>query len=181
MLNSHQASALKASRKTLPDYPVAHIGYSLSYARHFLPLPNVGFNMAYHTLVRPYQGRRFMRDVHAAGRPLFAWTVNNPRWMRWFVERNLAGQALVDGVVTDDPKLYLDVCRRFEEEMDAGDGGVQVVRTCTGEGGSVGQSVRMAVDILARHVFAKLMFWYRRHVQGKMDDLDADVKVHKVD
>lgn len=162
---------LKASRRTLPDYPVAHIGFSLSYARHFLPIPNVGFNMAFHTLVRPYQGRRFMRDVRAARRPLYAWTVNHPRWMRWCIERNVrgGGGSVVDGVVTDDPGLYLDVCRRYEDDVDAGVLGRD-------DSSSVGQTVALAVDIVKRHVLAKLFFWYRRHVQGKLDDLDGKTK-----
>ncbi|KID68744.1 Transcriptional activator protein acu-15, partial [Metarhizium hybridum] len=171
VLGCWNASVLKASRRTLPDYPVAHIGFSLSYARHFLPIPNVGFNMAFHTLVRPYQGRRFMRDVRAARRPLYAWTVNHPRWMRWCIERNVrgGGGSVVDGVVTDDPGLYLDVCRRYEDDVDAGVLGRD-------DSSSVGQTVALAVDIVKRHVLAKLFFWYRRHVQGKLDDLDGKTK-----
>ncbi|KJK83082.1 hypothetical protein H634G_01210 [Metarhizium anisopliae BRIP 53293] len=172
MAGPYRPRMLEPSRRTLPDYPVAHIGFSLSYARHFLPIPNVGFNMAFHTLVRPYQGRRFMRDVRAARRPLYAWTVNHPRWMRWCVERNVrggGGGGVVDGVVTDDPRLYLDVCRRYEDDVDAGLPGRD-------DRSSVGQTVALAVDIVKRHVLAKLFFWYRRHVQGKLDDLDGKTK-----
>lgn len=163
---------LLACRKTLPEYPVAHIGGSLSYARHFLPLPNVGFNMAFHTLVRPYQGRRFMRDLHAAGRPLFAWTVNHPRWMRWCIERNASGAKIMDGVVTDDPKLYLEVCRRYEDEVD----GLAVKPR-----GSVREAFELAVGILMRHVVAKLFFWYRKHIEGKLDKLDQPKRHIKKD
>ncbi|KHN95084.1 Transcriptional activator protein acu-15 [Metarhizium album ARSEF 1941] len=175
VLGCWNASVLEASRRTLPDYAVAHIGFSLSYARHFLPTPNAGFDMALHTLARPCQGGRFMRDVRAARRPLWAWTVNHPRWMRWCVERNesprggagAGGSALMDGVVTDDPGLYLDVCRRYEDEVD---GALTRDRT------SFGHALALAWDMLTRHVVAKLVFWYRRHVLGKLDDLDPQTR-----
>lgn len=116
-----------------------------------------------------------MRDLYDAGRPLFAWTVNHPRWMRWCIERNgprrgdkmCEGVRVIDGVVTDDPGLYLEVCERYEDEMDG------VARR---ESGSWGQMLGLVVDIVRGHVRHKLFFWYRRYVQGKMDKLDGKTR-----
>lgn len=30
----------------------------------------------------------------------------------------MRGDALIDGVITDDPRLYLEVCERYEDELD---------------------------------------------------------------
>lgn len=39
---------------------------------------------------------------------MFVWTVNEEQWMRWSIKKG------VDGVVTDDPKKYLDVCEEYD-------------------------------------------------------------------
>lgn len=60
-------------------------------------------------------GARFRREVQAAGRPLFAWTVNAPNVMRWCIRKR------IDGVLTDDPKQFREVCEAWDEESDKGD------------------------------------------------------------
>lgn len=65
--------------------------------------------------------------------------------------------------MTDDPRLYLDVCKRYEDELD---GRVDEARRA-----SLGEAVGLLVDIVKRHVVMKLFFWYRRHVEGKLDHL----------
>jgi len=50
-------------------------------------------------------------------RNLFVWTVNEEEWMEWSIRKG------VDGVVTDDPKKFLDVCRRWEARLAGGGGG----------------------------------------------------------
>lgn len=96
----------------LPAYPVAHIGFSTSYARQFLEVPNVSFNMLQPILLGPI-GASFVRDVKAAGRQLFVWTVNDEAMMRWSIKKK------VDGVITDEPKKFLDVCRDWDPENKA--------------------------------------------------------------
>ena len=91
----------------LPDYPISHIGFSIAYARQFLTLPNISFNILQKTLVGPF-GASFIRDLKAKSRPLYVWTVNNEQAMRWSIDRK------VDGVITDDPKKFLEVCDRWE-------------------------------------------------------------------
>ncbi len=40
------------------------------------------------------------------------WTVNEEQWMEWSIRKG------VDGVITDDPKLFLEVCQRWEEKSE---------------------------------------------------------------
>lgn len=93
----------------LPDFPVTHIGFSTSYARQFLRVPNVSFNMHTQPLLVPYLGRHFLRDAQHKGRPVFTWTVNEEAKMRWSIREGLAG------VVTDDPKKFLEVCEDWQQ------------------------------------------------------------------
>ena len=57
----------------------------------------------------PVFGARFIRDVKAKGRPIYVWTVNEPDMMRWSIDKEL------DGVLTDDPKRFLEVCDEWEQ------------------------------------------------------------------
>lgn len=50
-----------------------------------------------------------MRDAKVKGRSIFAWTVNEEDMMRWAISEEL------DGVITDDPKKFLDVCDEWEQ------------------------------------------------------------------
>ncbi|KAL9136865.1 MAG: hypothetical protein Q9175_001938 [Cornicularia normoerica] len=95
--------------KYLPTFPITHIGFSMLYARRFLSVPNVSFNMLQKPLMLPFFGARFIRDVKAKGRPLYVWTVNEPAMMRWSIDKE------VDGVITDDPKHFLEVCDEWEQ------------------------------------------------------------------
>jgi hypothetical protein len=56
-------------------------------------------------------GHRFLRDAHAANRAVYVWTVNDANMMRWSIRRG------VDGVLTDDPKKFLDLSRDFQEDV----------------------------------------------------------------
>ncbi|KAI9742305.1 MAG: hypothetical protein M1818_004205 [Claussenomyces sp. TS43310] len=98
---------LPLSAKYLPSFPITYIGFSIPYARQFLKVPNVSFNML-QQIMRGPMGRRFQRDCQAQNRALFLWTVNEERWMRWSIRRQ------VDGVVTDDPRKYLEVCKDYD-------------------------------------------------------------------
>ena len=59
----------------------------------------------------PFVGTHFIRDVKAKGRPLYMWTVNEQDMMRWCIKRD------IDGVITDDPKRFLEVCDEWERGM----------------------------------------------------------------
>jgi len=92
----------------LPGFPVSHIGFSTAYARQFLAVPNVSFNMLYAVLVGPL-GSSFLKAAKERDRPVFAWTVNDKKRMRWCVRNEL------DGVVTDDPQMFMEVREEFEK------------------------------------------------------------------
>ena len=104
------AKYLPLAAQYFPGYPVMHIGISVSYARHFFTVPEVGFNMLMPLLIGP-GGKKFIRDRQTKyNRKLLAWTVNSPDRMKWCIRRKL------DGVITDDPKLFLQVRDNFDEQ-----------------------------------------------------------------
>ncbi|RDW62681.1 hypothetical protein BP5796_10983 [Coleophoma crateriformis] len=90
----------------LPGYQIAYIGWSIPYARNLLKVPGVCFNIMQQVLVGP-NGKKFLQEVKAENRPIFVWTVNEPVWMKWSIKHE------VDGVITDDPKKYLEVCDEY--------------------------------------------------------------------
>lgn len=92
----------------LPTFPITHIGFSISYARRFFSIPNVSFNMLQKILMGP-AGNRFLLDAKRLGRPVLCWTVNEENLMRWCIQNGL------DGVITDDPKNFLEVCDQWEQ------------------------------------------------------------------
>ena len=97
----------------LPGFPITHIGFSVLYASHFFSVPNVSFNMLQGVLMTPW-GRAFTHKAHCDQRPVFAWTVNEVSRMRWDIRHG------IDGVITDDPKLFLDVRRDWHEGTSDG-------------------------------------------------------------
>lgn len=107
ILGCWAAKYIPLATKYLAGFPITHIGFSLAYARQFLEAPNVSFNMLLQILMAP-GGRKFIDDCKKAGRPVLAWTVNTEEKMKWCIRNE------IDGVMTDDPKLFLEVCRRYE-------------------------------------------------------------------
>jgi glycerophosphoryl diester phosphodiesterase len=92
----------------LPGFPISHIGLSTCYARQFLKVPNVSFNMLQKVLFGPI-GANFIKDVKDAGRQIFIWTVNSDNMMRWGIQKE------VDGVITDDPKRFKEICDNWTD------------------------------------------------------------------
>ena len=105
------AKFLPLCQEILPGYPVSYIGFSTCYARQFLKVPNVSFNMLQKVLFGPI-GARFVRDVKKQKRPLFVWTVNDSNLMKWSIQKEL------DGVITDDPKRFNKICDEWENENE---------------------------------------------------------------
>lgn len=97
--------------KYLPTYPACNIGFSTCHARQFLRVPDIGFNMFAKTLLGPI-GDRFIKDVQDSGRQLYIWTVNEPNIMKWGIIKG------VDGVITDNPELFNNVCDGFDPDAD---------------------------------------------------------------
>lgn len=86
-------------------------------AREYMRIPNVAINMRQESLFG-LGGRSFRERCRAEGRPLYAWTINKKSWMEWCIGSE------VDCVITDDPKLYLEVCdrRRGQQQKQAAAG-----------------------------------------------------------
>lgn len=55
-------------------------------------------------------GSRFIKKAHEANRSVYAWTVLEEKHMRWCIEKQ------IDGVIADDPKKFLEVCKDWEKE-----------------------------------------------------------------
>jgi phosphatidylglycerol phospholipase C len=148
-----------------------------------MPVPNLGFNMNQKALIGP-PGRYFLREVQRADKQLFVWTVNEERWMEWCIRKNLGrrrrrpgqkfegevvskmrGDALIDGVITDDPLLYLKVCERYEDELDG-----KRERPFRGPIQRIGDGVKTMYLIVT---FQLLVMGYHimRRAQGRFDYL----------
>jgi len=109
VLGCWAAKYLPLCEKYLSGFPVTHIGFSIPYARQFLAVPNVSFNMLQKIMIGPF-GDKFLRDCKTAKRAMYLWTVNEVQWMKWSIQKQ------VDGVITDDPKLFLSVCKEFDHQ-----------------------------------------------------------------
>jgi hypothetical protein len=108
-----QAKFLPLCDKYLAGFPISHVGFSTTYAARFFAVPNVSFNMLQAVLMGPIGGA-FVRKAKSLKRPIFAWTVNDEKKMRWGIDKEL------DGIITDDPQKYLDVCKEVENETEDG-------------------------------------------------------------
>ncbi|KAI0202024.1 PLC-like phosphodiesterase [Astrocystis sublimbata] len=100
------AKYIKLSMKYLPTYPITHVGFSTTYARCLVDIPNISFSMLRHTIASPF-GLRFLRDMKKLGIPVHVWTVNEESWMEWSIRKE------VSGVITDEVALFHKVCDRM--------------------------------------------------------------------
>jgi len=91
----------------LRDFPISYIGFTTSYAKKFFAVPEVAFNILHASLIGPF-GASFIRKAKSLNRPVYAWTVNDEKGMRWGIRKQL------DGVVTDDPEKFLTICERWD-------------------------------------------------------------------
>ncbi|KAL4781283.1 PLC-like phosphodiesterase [Aspergillus varians] len=117
VLGCWSARYLPPRDQYLPDYAIALISAHMGYARELLKVPQMAFNVNQQVLMGPL-GRGFLNDVRAAGRPVYLWTVNAPSLMRWGIRNR------VDGVITDDPALFKQVCEEWEKEQKESGGAV---------------------------------------------------------
>ncbi|KAK7951596.1 Glycerophosphoryl diester phosphodiesterase [Apiospora aurea] len=77
-----------------------------------LAVPKMNFNMFMYSMVGP-SGTKFMRAAREAARSVFVWTVNDDDWMRWSIRKG------VDGVITDNPERFLQICKEWPDDEDA--------------------------------------------------------------
>ena len=57
-------------------------------------------------------GQRFLRDARKNKQAVYVWTVNRPSAMRWSIRHRL------DGVLTDDPVKFLEVCGEYDQTRE---------------------------------------------------------------
>jgi phosphatidylglycerol phospholipase C len=103
-------------------------------------------------LVGPF-GTKFIRKAKAANRLIFAWTVNEEEWMEWSIKKGL------DGVITDDPKLYRDVCDRLEQPNKGKSGNCR-------PRASIFRLPKLCVEVVVYELVATILFTYM-FVTGK--------------
>lgn len=121
VLGCWSAAFLPACLEHLPSFPIALNCFDVSYARQFLRVPNIGFNMYQKVLMGPL-ARGFLEEARAAKRPVYVWTVNEENLMSWSLRKQL------DGVVTDRPEEY----RRLAESW-TGNGDERIRASQTAE------------------------------------------------
>jgi glycerophosphoryl diester phosphodiesterase len=103
---------LPPAQEHLPGFSMMHIAFNVIYARQFFEVPNIGFNAMFYALLTP-GGKKFLRDAQDVyNRKVLSWTINSEDSMKWCIRRGL------DGVVTDEVELYLDVAERFDETSE---------------------------------------------------------------
>lgn len=129
-------------------------------------------NMVQKMLMGPIGGR-FLRDCRRAGRPMFTWTVNDEDSMEWCIKKNTPDgrgeKPMLDGVITDDPKMFLEVCRRWEDELD----GIVAPRK-KGLVKTVKKGTLLWVKVGLLHVFATIFYILWRHVWSRLDLLSDE-------
>lgn len=80
-----------------------------------------------------------------------------------------SGLKLIDGVITDDPKLFLEVCEKWEDELDG-------KRAPHNDRLGLVQSMRSFVQQAMLRCFATGLYFHRRYVQRKFDLLSETKK-----
>lgn len=166
---------MKASRYHLPTFPLVHISFYLPYTKHFLPIPNLGFNVFQRALVG-FPGGRFLKEARHYDRPVYAWTVNDEYWMEWCIRKNMpsgrsgekgvgssVAEKLIDGVITDDPKKFREVCERVEAEVDG-----KAAKVRKGAVGNVKTWSGLAMQLLVFEIFSRVFFALARW-KGRLD------------
>lgn len=172
VLGCWTAHHLRLCHELLPRFAIAWIGITLPLAREYLAVPNVAMNVRQEPLYG-LGGRCFVRECQALARPLYAWTVNEPSWMRWAIDAGL------DGVITDDPKRYLDVCRRHRGDKEGEGQKGQQRRREGGEG--VLATVRgfvysLCLPVLIRFATRRLGYYGRVGTPAEAHEVLKDLK-----
>ncbi|KGO38145.1 Glycerophosphoryl diester phosphodiesterase [Penicillium expansum] len=109
VLGCWSARYIPARAKHLPLYAVTLVCVDVSYARQFLQVPLISFNINQMILMGPL-GRGFLDEARAARRQVYVWTVNAPNLMRWCIRHE------IDGVISDEPGRFRQVCQGWEKE-----------------------------------------------------------------
>ncbi|KAJ5179096.1 hypothetical protein N7492_002306 [Penicillium capsulatum] len=110
VLGCWSARYLPPRDKFLSGYTMSLICFDFSYARQFMRVADISFNVYQKILMGPL-GHGFLEEARAANHQVYLWTVNAPNLMRWGIRHR------VDGVITDDPAYYQQICAQWEAEQ----------------------------------------------------------------
>ncbi|KAJ6119174.1 hypothetical protein N7523_003454 [Penicillium sp. IBT 18751x] len=146
LLGCWSARYLPLRAQYLPQYSMTLICFDMNYARQFLHLPGISFNVNQMVLMGPL-GRGFLEEARAAKRHVYLWTVNTPNLMRWAIRHG------VDGVITDEPSRFKQICEEWEKEERNETGALQTTEL---DQLTVGERLR----ILALTMFLVLFGWF---------------------
>lgn len=99
-----------ACLRYLPGFALAVIAFSPAYASALLPaVPNLNFSLFNYSFATP-SGSRFLPQARQGGRLIFSWTDNKEEWMALSIHNE------VDGVITNDPKQFLELCDQWSSD-----------------------------------------------------------------
>ncbi|KAK6222914.1 hypothetical protein LQW54_000725 [Pestalotiopsis sp. IQ-011] len=94
---------LAACLRTHPEFPMSLIAWSPSLASALLPVPHLSFTMFNYSFATA-RGSRVRLQAKQQSRLVFSWTDNADQWMALSIRNE------IDGVITDDPKRFLELC-----------------------------------------------------------------------
>ncbi|KAI0874764.1 PLC-like phosphodiesterase [Hypoxylon argillaceum] len=100
---------IKACLRNLPSFPVALIAFSPDYASAMLAVPNLNFNLFDYSFATA-RGSKFKEKARENSRLTFSWSDNKDQWMALSIRDG------VDGVITDNPKRFMDLCEKWTSE-----------------------------------------------------------------
>ncbi|KAI1845361.1 hypothetical protein JX266_008456 [Neoarthrinium moseri] len=109
VLGPWNAEWVAACIRFLPDFPITLIAYLPAYASAMLPFPNLNFNLYNYSFATP-SGSRFRNQAKEHNRLVFSWSDNEEEWMAASIRNE------VDGVITDDPERFLELCDQWSLE-----------------------------------------------------------------
>jgi glycerophosphoryl diester phosphodiesterase len=96
-ISSFLPSVVRKLHALDPSLVLGAVSKSYWHLRRWKSLP-VSYVVPHHRLLTP----RLVAELHAAGKTVITWTVNDARKMR------LAAQMGVDGIISDDTRLLVD-------------------------------------------------------------------------
>jgi glycerophosphoryl diester phosphodiesterase len=99
-ISSFLPSVVRKLHALDPSLVLGAISKSYWHLRRWKSLP-ISYVVAHHKLLTP----KLINELHAAGKTVITWTVNDARHMR------MAAQMGVDGIISDDTKLLVETFR----------------------------------------------------------------------
>ncbi|KAL4883582.1 PLC-like phosphodiesterase [Aspergillus karnatakaensis] len=96
-------------RQHMPGFQNAVTTFSPKYASAMLEVPNVHLSLFNHGFATN-RGSRIRQSAKGNSRMIFSWSDNEDIWMARSIQND------IDGVITDDPNRFMELCGRWGEE-----------------------------------------------------------------